>query len=102
MSDLPDRTPMVFMELQLRPAPPSESEPYFWGDGMLDFRLGGSTVWRGQLPTHMIEASRPSHVEKRDGYGWVLVLCYSHDVARRVLKSLGLPSFIDAFWQSAP
>jgi hypothetical protein len=91
----PERTPIVFVELQLRPDPPLGSEPYFWGTGMLDFLLDGRTVWRAELPLYGPSGSSlPAHVQRQNGYGWVLVLRYSHSDAWRVLDGLGLPDHV--------
>jgi hypothetical protein len=59
---------------------------------MLDFLIDGKTVWRAELPPGA--GRSPAHVDKRDGYGWVLVLRYSHSDARRVLDGLGLPDHV--------
>lgn len=57
---------------------------------MLDFLVGHRSVWRAELPPHDLGA----RVERRPGFGWVLVLIYSHDEAKRTLAGMLLPDHL--------
>jgi hypothetical protein len=83
---------MIFVELQLRPSPPEGAVPYFWGVSTLTFytSYGGEKIWEADLSP----LPYPKHVEKRDGFGWVLVLEYTHEDAKRVLAGMGLPECV--------
>jgi len=101
----PERTPIVTVELQLRPQPPNGSTPWFWGGGMLDFhsprRKRGETVkvvWRAELPkTVQMRSARVQHVKN---FGWVLVLRFTHGDAEALLAGLSLPRYVEG--QEAP
>jgi len=104
-----DRAPMVTIELQLRPSPPVEARPYWWGYGMLSFYIdvprehpphvaeyrGNETrplkVWEADLHELTERSSWSAKVELRDDFGWVLVLTLCHDQARQALADLRLP-----------
>lgn len=97
-----DRTPMVTIELQLRPSPPDDARPHWWGNGMLWFYDGPARaegrivkVWEQDLGELTGQASRPAKVERRDGFGWVLVLALTHDRARDALAALHLPAVVE-------
>lgn len=98
--DVPDRTPVVTVELQLRPQPPKGSTPWFWGAGMLDFhgprRKRGETVkvvWRAELPKGV--SARCCRVRYDKDFGWVLVLRFTHDDAEALLAGLSLPRYVE-------
>jgi hypothetical protein len=57
---------------------------------MLDFLVDHRSVWRAELLPHDLGA----RVVKRPGFGWVLVLTYSHDEAKRILASMLLPDHL--------
>lgn len=99
MSDVPDRTPVVTVELQLRPQPPKGATPWFWGGGMLDFhgprRKRGETVevvWRAQLPSFW--SMRSARVEYSKDFGWVLVVRLAHEEAKRLLAGVRWPDYV--------
>lgn len=102
---VPDRSPIVTVELQLRPQPPKGSTPWFWGGGMLDFlsphRKRGETVkvvWRAELPkATQMRSARVQYVRE---FGWVLVLRFTHDEAEALLAGLSLPWCVEG--QEAP
>jgi hypothetical protein len=104
-----NRSPMVTIELQLRPSPPADARPYWWGYGMLSFyqlvpvehpphvaeHRGHETrplkVWEADLHELTARSTWSAKVEHRDGFGWVLVLRLLHDKARAALAALNLP-----------
>ncbi|MES1975863.1 MAG: hypothetical protein V4472_25675 [Pseudomonadota bacterium] len=94
----PDRTPIITVELQLRPSPPEDARPYWWGLGHLDFWDADhrERVWRGQAAPWNLIGSGPARVEVRPGFGWVVVVTFSHDKAKRILGREGMPAFIEA------
>jgi hypothetical protein len=93
----PWRTPVVTVELQLRPQPPKGATPWFWGAGMLDFhvreRRQVRVVWRAELPD--MATMRSARVEQVKDFGWVLVLRFTHDEARDMLDHVSLPDYLE-------
>lgn len=89
-----ERTPMVFIELQLRPSPPPGAMPYWWGNHDLKFRFHGETVWEGHVECAAY-SSAGARVVERPGFGWVVILELAHDKARDALAKLGLPNFVE-------
>jgi hypothetical protein len=88
-----DRTPIITVELQLRPSPPENARPYWWGVHMLDFfDADDRLIWRQRVD----EAAYSSHAARVRGCagGWVLVLTFTHDRAKHALRSMLLPDFI--------
>jgi hypothetical protein len=84
---------VVTVELQLRPPPPKDSHPWFWGAGMLDFLRDSEVVWRAELP--LSARDRSAQVEHRGEFGWVLVLRFTHEGAERLLAGLDLPRHVE-------
>lgn len=95
---LAERTPMVTVEIQLRPPVPLEAAPWWHGYHQLTFRESGRVVWEGTVDCAELA---PAHVEPRPGFGWVLVLNFTHDQARAILAAKGpvIPEFITAVVQ---
>lgn len=97
------RSPHVTVELQFRPPVPSELRPYFWGNGMLAFHDPARFTRKvrefklDDLPgPHSVDAdARMSVRDAGDGFGWVLVIEFTHDQAKSRLSDLGLPHAID-------
>ncbi|HVH53031.1 MAG TPA: hypothetical protein VNA32_02750 [Actinomycetota bacterium] len=100
--DIQDRTPVVTVELQLRPQPPKGSTPWFWGGGMLDFhqrrRRRTEIVWRAELPGFVRDCA--ARVVQDPDYGWLLMVRYRHAHARMLLAGVGLPECVEG--QEAP
>lgn len=96
MADQPARTAFVIIELHLRPSPPRDTRPYWWGNGRLTFRDPHTyrIVWEQELGEMTARSSEAGRVEWRDGFGWVLVLTLKHDRARDVLGAIGLPDSV--------
>lgn len=103
MSGAYDRTPIVKIELQLRPSPPDDAKPYWYGYGSLCFYDGPAyaegrvvKVWDSDLHELTERSSWSAKVERREGSGWVLVLRLAHTKAREALAALHLPDFVAA------
>ena len=100
--DVSERTPIVTVELQLRPQPPKGSTPWFWDGGMLDFhereRRDVKVVWRAELPKSV--RLRSARVQQHKDFGWVLVLRFTHADAEALLAGLSLPKCVEG--QEAP
>lgn len=97
MSEVPDRTPVVTVELQLRPQPPKDSTPWFWGGGMLDFHDGPrdypEVVWRAELPSFW--SMRSARVEYNKDFGWILVVRLTHEEAVSLLARHSWPASVE-------
>lgn len=90
-----NRTPMITIELQLRPHVPEDARPWWWGNSTLSFRgPDGETIWERDLSLFTGRSSRSARVKKVPGFGWVLVLELPHDKARDALAALGMPECI--------
>lgn len=91
-----ERTPIVTIELQLRPWVPEHLRPYWWGNGTLSFKNDdGETVREFNLSDVCYRGSESAMVRKVDGgYGWVLVLRLKHDKARAILDEQVFPHFV--------
>lgn len=91
-----DRTPVVTVELQLRPQPPKGATPWFWGGGMLDFHQHHGrdveVVWRAELPSFW--TMRSARVEHGKEFGWVLVVRLTHWEAKSLLARHGWPDYV--------
>lgn len=85
------RSPIIKIELQLRPTVPDDAEPYWWGNHRLTFRKHGRPVWEADIPEAAWSTGRCAYVRHEPGFGWVLVLTLMHDKAREVLGRLALP-----------
>lgn len=51
---------------------------------------GRPKVWEADLSALPF----PKRVEWRDGFGWVLIIEYTHDEAKRILAGMGLPECV--------
>lgn len=90
-----DRSPLLRIELQLRPHPPKDATPLFHGLSDLTFRdADGNVVWDQRLPELTHRSSWSARVELADDDTWVLVLTLLHDKAKRALDAMGLPHFV--------
>lgn len=94
------RTPMITVELLLWPSPPKDAHPYWWGAGRLDFHAADGpgearrTVWEGDLSYVCSLAEHTARVRYQDSFGWLLVLTFTHERAKRILGDLTLPNLI--------
>lgn len=89
-----DRSPLVRIELQLRPHPPKDATPLFHGLSDLTFRdANGRVVWDQRLPELTHRSSWSARVELVDDT-WVLVLTLLHEKAKTALDAMGLPYFV--------
>lgn len=97
MNEVYDRTPVITIELQLRPYVPDEAEPYWYLDHVLVFRVHGRPVWEARIPEAERSTGRTAYVKRVHGSGWVLVLTLMHDKAKELLDHLALSHFAGAW-----
>lgn len=89
-----ERRPIVTIEVQPRPPVPSYATPYWWGNHTLTFRdVDGSPIWEAETVPHAQYGA--AKVEKRRGFGWVIVVELSADQADRALQALALDRVIE-------
>jgi len=93
-----DRSPIVRIELQLRPQPPKGSTPWwcYW-DTLLFYDDQVKTVWEQKIPISRLPSGAARVEYKGDQFGWVLVLEFLHEKAEHALKTLGLSDYRTPF-----
>lgn len=91
--DVSDRRPIIRIEVQPRPPVPSFAVPYWWGNHTLTFRdVDGSPMWEADVPHAEYGSAK---VEKRRGFGWVIVVELRADKADGVLNVLALDRVVE-------
>jgi len=97
IKDIPKRTPMIRVELQLDPPVPTRYVPYWWGYHNLKFHPPGrpeQAIWQGEFEwLRRFDAGRSVtvRVEKTREFGWILVAEIWHEKAKEILSVVGIP-----------
>lgn len=96
LPQVPDRTAIVTVEIQLRPGIPENASPWWHGYHQLTFHHKGEKVWTGTIECANL-GSESARVDQRPGFGWVLILMFKHEKAQAILAGKGpvLPDHID-------
>ena len=96
------RTIIIEFSRQLRPQPPKNSHPYWWGIGDLDFIKNGKKVWHQEIPEastffkegfySWVKVPRiyfgTCKVEYDKDWGWILKFQISHQEAHKIYEFL--------------
>ena len=96
------RTIIIEFSRQLRPQPPKNSHPYWWGIGDLDFFKDGKKVWHQEIPEasnffkqqfyNWLKVPRiyfgTCKVEYDKDWGWILKFQVSHQEAHKIYDFL--------------
>ena len=96
------RTIIIEFSRQLRPQPPKNSHPYWWGIGDLDFFKDGKKVWHQEIPEATnffnqgfyawLKVPRvylgTCKVEYDKNWGWLLKFQVSHQEAHKIYEFL--------------
>lgn len=94
----PARTPMVRIEIQPSPPVPDRAVPLWWGYSRLMFHEPGDPgkrIWERDIVEARQYENATFRCEKRDGFGWVILIEITHDGARKALEKLGIePRFL--------
>jgi hypothetical protein len=93
-----NRTNFVTFSRQLKPQPPKDSYPYWWGIGDLSFYKYGKTVWHQEIPEASLYFVKGFYnwlktpryyiygcqVKLDKNWGWILEFQMSHEEAAKI------------------